>query len=277
MAKKPDDFGTIKITQEELRAKMVPKKPTPPPAPPVPPPAARETPAPRPSGPPPGAATPENPAQKPSSGTVPIYKPGAKPGKSVLERKAAEVCKEAPLSDDAKPLMTAEVTVQALVPALMEKELPADAVMVLAFTLPKREAVGWGLHCVKQIYGPTPLKPVQAVFQSVQQWLADLSEAHRRSAHDAAEAADSSTPAGCLGMAVFFSGGSIAPPTAPAVAPQPNLTHQMVAAALYLAAVFAEPEKASEKFASFIADGLKLASLVPEAPPGPPAPKPGPA
>jgi hypothetical protein len=283
MAKKRDEFGTIKLTQEDLQGKMTPKPPAPKPPVPkppeqgAPPPGATPTGTPALKPPPAGAAPPAKPGTTPTSipalqppargqtpTAMPALKPGAASAKKVAEKKAVDVCKMAELSDDAKPLLTPELTVQAFVQALQEAKLFLDAVKVLAFALPKREVIGWALHCVKPVYGPNVPKPVGTVFLAVQMWLGDQGDNHRRAAYDAAEAAGTATPAGCVGMAVFFSGGSLAPANTPPVAPAPNLTHLMVANALQMAALVSEPAKASEKLAQNVADGLKLAGIVPD-------------
>lgn len=266
MAKKRDEFGTIKLTQEELLGKITPKKVTPPP--PKPPPEPPKPPAGQ--ALPPGQSSKELPALKPppapgakTPGELPAVKPPAKPAKTVLERRASEVCAQAGLSDEAKPHLANDPTVQVLVQALQEQTLLLDALKVLAHALPRREVIGWGLHCVKQIYGPNPTKAVGAVFHATQLWLGDPNDTHRRLAFEMAEAAEPASPAGCIGLAVFFSGGSMAPMNAPAVAPAPHLTSSSVANALHLAGVLTEPEKAPEKYALFLADGLKLAAIVP--------------
>jgi hypothetical protein len=77
----------------------------------------------------------------------------------------------------------------------------------------------------------------------------------------AANEAEFSTPAGSAALAVFFSGGSIAPPDMPAVPPEPSITPNSVAGSVMLAAVLKEPEKAQEKYQLFLAEGLKIASI----------------
>ncbi len=76
----------------------------------------------------------------------------------------------------------------------------------------------------------------------------------------AAEQAGIATPAGCLGLAVFLSGGSLAPPDTP-VAPEaePQLSGRMTAAALALA-VALDPQHETEHFRAFVDSGFKMAS-----------------
>ena len=83
----------------------------------------------------------------------------------------------------------------------------------------------------------------------------DPKDEKRRAAFPAAEAAGIGTPAGCAAAAAYFSGGSLAPPDLPVVPPRRHVTGGLVAAALTLAAVIKQPEKAPEKHAAFLRTG----------------------
>jgi hypothetical protein len=74
----------------------------------------------------------------------------------------------------------------------------------------------------------------------------------------AAEAAGFRTPASWAAVAAFWSEGSLAPPDVPAVPPGDSLSAQAVTGAVMLAAVWSEPEKAPEKYATFLAQGRAL-------------------
>jgi hypothetical protein len=120
--------------------------------------------------------------------------------------------------------------------------------------LPKREAVWWACQCVRPASGAAA-----SAIQAAEAWVAEPSEARRRAAQPAAEAAGVGTPAGCAALAAFFSGGSLAPPDLTAVPPADDLTETCVAGALDLAAVQAEPEKAPERYRRFLTLGLEVA------------------
>jgi hypothetical protein len=61
-------------------------------------------------------------------------------------------------------------------------------------------------------------------------------------------------------MAVFWSGGSIAPVGANVVAPRDHLTGVAVGTCLHLAAVTTEPHLAAEKLHTFAQQGIQIAS-----------------
>jgi hypothetical protein len=141
---------------------------------------------------------------------------------------------------------------------LQKKKQHVDAVRLLAHALPKADAVRWAVGCAKGAAGDKAPLAEAAALAVVEKWLGDPAEDQRRAAMPAAEAAGLGTPAGCAALAVFFSGGSLAPPDVPVVPPGEHLTAQAAANAVILAAVGKEPEKAAGKFDWFLAEGLNL-------------------
>lgn len=83
-------------------------------------------------------------------------------------------------------------------------------------------------------------------------WAADPSDANRRAAADASE----DGPEKSLGLAIFFSGGSIAPPEVNPIPPPPHVAEKLAAGAIMLAVV-AEPEHATERYRRCIEIALK--------------------
>jgi hypothetical protein len=175
-------------------------------------------------------------------------------------RLAADVAKAVKLSDAALKLLAPALTPRqffdalAVVPALAD-----DAIRFLAMALPKREAVWWGALCVKDSL-PKPIDPVAAkAVASAEAWAKDPSEANRRNAEAAANAADYGTAAGSLAAAAFWSGGSITPPSLAPVAPKEELTGVAVAGAVLLASSVAAGGPAPAK-AKYVALGGEVAS-----------------
>jgi hypothetical protein len=180
---------------------------------------------------------------------------------------AAEVWERAGLGDAARGLRHEGLTPRQYLDRLVQGHLHADAIRFLAYTLPKREAVWWACLCVDRILGPGP-PPLAAALAVARAWVIEPSDDNRRAALPAAEAAEVGTPAGCAAAAAYFSGGSLARPELPAVAPGEHITAHLVASALMLAAVIRQPEKSVEKLASFLQLGREVASgqhLWPEA------------
>ena len=173
-------------------------------------------------------------------------------------RTAVEIAKLFALGDEPKKLLRDGLNPRQYLDVLLEKQYYVDAVRFLAHTLPKREAIWWACRCVRSVAGTSGSGPQTAALQATERWVTDPSEANRREAQDAAEAAGMGTPAGCAAMAAFWSGGSMAPPNIPVVPPGETLTAHGVAGAILLAAVVTEPQKAAEKQRKFLTQGLEV-------------------
>jgi hypothetical protein len=175
-------------------------------------------------------------------------------------RTAAEVCRQVQLPEPASRLLReGQGPMEFLEALLAHGQFPA-AVHFLAHALPRREAVWWACLCARHGHGAAQPSEASAALQSAERWAREPAEEHRRAAWPAAEAAGLGTPAGCAASAAFFSGGSLAPPSAPAVPPGEWLTARAAAGAVLLAAVGAEPAKAPDKFRTFLALGKAVAS-----------------
>ena len=176
--------------------------------------------------------------------------------------KTVTISTVAELGEEAMALVRPEMHPLDFVALLMEKALYPDAVRFIAHALPKREAVWWGWVCARRAAGDNPQPKIKAVLDATEKWIAQPSEDNRRSAMAAAQKAELGTAAGCAGLAAFFSGGSLAPPEAPVVPPGEFLSAKAVSGAVIFAAVAKEPERAPEKFKSFVAQGVEVTNRV---------------
>lgn len=177
----------------------------------------------------------------------------------IAAKTAAQVSAKAQLSEAAGPPAEGQ-SPGAFLGRLVEGNLSVDALKFLAHALPKREAVWWGACCARLGCGES-LSPVQrAALEAAERWCADPSEQRRRAAMQAAEAAKFDHPAGCVALAAFFSGGSLAPPELPAVPPGDELTARTVAGGVLLAGVVQQPEQAPAKYARFLEQGIAVAN-----------------
>jgi len=173
-------------------------------------------------------------------------------------RLAADLAKPLPLSDAAKALLTPTHTPRQFFEALAaHPPLAEDAIRFLAAALPKREAVLWGLACVRSVL-PKPSPEAAKALTLAERWAKEPSEATRRACEPAAAAAGHGTPPGCLADAAFWSGGSLSAPHLPAVPPRDDLTAIAVANAILLAAV-ADIARALETRTRFVAMGAEIA------------------
>ena len=176
--------------------------------------------------------------------------------------KTVTISTVAELGEEAMALLRPDLHPLDFVALLMEKALFPDAVRFIAHALPKREAVWWGWVCARRAAGDNPPPKIKASLDATEKWIAQPSEDNRRSAMAAAQKAEVGTAAGCAGLAAFFSGGSLAPPEAPVVPPGEFLAAKAVSGAVIFAAVATEPERAPEKFKSFVAQGVEVSNRV---------------
>ena len=175
-----------------------------------------------------------------------------------INSRTVAIATVAELGEEAMALLRPDLHPLDFVALLMEKALFPDAVRFVAHALPKREAVWWGWVCARRAAGENPQPKIKAALDATERWIAQPNEDNRRLAMAAAEKAELGTAAGCAGLAAFFSGGSLAPPEAPVVPPGEFLTAKAVSGAVIFAAVDQEPEKAPEKFRSFVAQGVEV-------------------
>jgi hypothetical protein len=171
-------------------------------------------------------------------------------------RVASDVARPLSLSDKAVQLLTPTLSPRQFFESLVAVPLLDDAIRFLAAALPKREAVGWAVLCVKDAL-PKPLEPSAAKALGVAEaWVKDPSEAHRQAAGAAADAAGYGTATGCLAAAAFWSGGSLTPPHLAPVPPRDDLTGTAVTGAILLASASAisGPEPAKAKFVAMGGD-----------------------
>jgi hypothetical protein len=173
---------------------------------------------------------------------------------------AQDVCARFDLSDEARALTRSGQTPAQCLDALMDKQLFPDAIRFLAHGLPKREAVWWACYCAKTAAGSTLPAPESAAVQRAERWVADPSEENRTALMPAAEAAKIGTPAGCAALAAFLSGGSMGPANVAAIPPAETLTGTAVAGAVMIAVVVKEPQKAAEKYRTFLSRGIEIAN-----------------
>jgi hypothetical protein len=167
----------------------------------------------------------------------------------------------AEVGEEARELAAPAADARSFAESLVRAGHHVDAVRLLAHLLPRRESVLWAWACAKKSGLPaTP--PTAASLAATEKWIAQPNDENRRAAMAAAQEADTATPAGAAGLAAFLSGGSLAPPPAPAVPPAEWLAAKAVAASVMLSAISVEPEKAGAKYSEFLMMGFEVAQRI---------------
>lgn len=133
-----------------------------------------------------------------------------------------------------------------------------EAAMFLGQALPRFEAVAWAARSVRDLAPVAPNTPDGDALKAALLWLQDPSEHRRRAAFDAAQQASDASPQRLCALAVFFSGGSMAPENLQPVPPPKDVAGKFAASAVLLAATAASER--GEALAGAFALGDELAS-----------------
>lgn len=150
-----------------------------------------------------------------------------------------------------KPAMTHcndEISPSKYVDLLENEKLFKDAVLFLAHGLPIQIGVHWGHKCCSELISPEAAEKNERAMKAVEAWLKEPSDENRRAANEAAKSDDETTAADVLGMAVFMSGGSITPPSAPATQPPPYLAQKLTAQAISIAVLSEKPKEKEARY-----------------------------
>lgn len=177
--------------------------------------------------------------------------------------RASEAVAGLALSDDAAPLLKAGAggTPAALIAALISAGLAVDAIRVLAMALPRREAAWWACLAARDAL-PAASNPAAetAALAAAENWVFKPSEEHRRACFAPAQALEFATPAAYAAMAVFWSGGSLAPPDAPVVIPPGDTLTGTAAAAAALLAAAREPAAIKAHYEALLRQAVDIAN-----------------
>ncbi len=113
-----------------------------------------------------------------------------------------------------------------------------QAALFIASALPRLEAITWVAKALPQPLEDNPdFRGRRQLRDMVQRWIDDPDDESRRAIFALAENADTEWPETLLGLAVYFSGGSIAPDDLAPVLPEPEIAAHLAAAALQSAAI----------------------------------------
>jgi len=131
---------------------------------------------------------------------------------------------------------------QAFYEALIKSGRLVQAAQFLGLALPRWEAVAWAARAVRDQRADAQRKPAEVeALKRALLWVQDPSEARRRAAFDAAEAAPTTSPERLAALAAYFSGGPVTPNDCEPIQ-APHHAAGKLAAGAVLAAVFSGPE-----------------------------------
>jgi hypothetical protein len=172
--------------------------------------------------------------------------------------RAADLCKYFTLGDEAKSALTPEMSPDDFLKLAVEKEWYTDAVQFLAHYLPKRQAVFWAMSCIRQVE-PEPAPQAEAALKSAETWVADPSDDNRKATLNAANDADTGTPAGATALAAYYSDGLPATPDPKINAKAYFMTAKLTCGAVLLAAT-SDREQVVPRLEAFVNRGVEIAA-----------------
>jgi hypothetical protein len=163
------------------------------------------------------------------------------------------------LSGPALALVQEDSTPAAYLDSLEKHALFQDAVQFLAHKLAVDSGIKWACTCVRELQAPEQQK--DEPLEAAEQWIKTPGDKTRWAAKEAADEAKTTGPGNLAAMAVFLSGGSLAPEPAPATMPPPYSAQKMIAGTVLVAVVGHEPQKAAERYKRALAMGKELDQL----------------
>ena len=131
-----------------------------------------------------------------------------------------------------------------------------DAISFLGLALPRYEAIVWASQVMMRLgHAERDLDNMRA-FEVAQQWIRDPSEKLRRQAFALADAMGDNTAEKLLLLAIYFSGGSIAPEDLQPVHPKEDITGHLTSTAVKLTVLNAADAGAAMREALAMGEAL---------------------
>ena len=166
-----------------------------------------------------------------------------------------EISEAAHLSAGAFALLREDSTPETFVGALEKQELYEDAVNFQAHKLSSSDGVKWALACIRELESPEQKAKKSASLEAADRWVLAPGDSTRWAAKEAADKSADTTPADILAIAIFMSGGSIAPRESPEVQPPPYSAQKLISGSVRVTVLTHEPQHAVERYKRALALG----------------------
>lgn len=173
---------------------------------------------------------------------------------------ASTVSSKVELSDEAKLGLTNHTTVVSFIGFLVENHLYLDAIKLLSQGLPVRESIWWAYICVSEVEKEKTNPDTRHALSIIETWVYQPEESNRRAAEEIAKKLEFKTPASWVAMAIFWSGGSIAPANNPEVLIPSHYVGKAIVGAMMLAAASANSEDLQENYKRYLLSGINIAN-----------------
>lgn len=173
---------------------------------------------------------------------------------------AAELAEQAGLRGTAVELLAPDMGPEAYVARLREEKLWTDAVAVLAWGLPIREAVGWACLCDRSTSEEGEDPRHDALLAATERYVYEPSDRTRQAALEMAQAEPDQSSGQLLAMAAGFSGGTVQPSGSPPVRVPTDTIPSMIAGAVMIAATRIEPREIGATYERFLERAAEIAA-----------------
>lgn len=183
----------------------------------------------------------------------------AKPFRKVVDATAADICARVDLSPEARAFLLPTLSPQGYLSLLVDAEQIGDAIRFLAFALPMREGVWWACVTARNTLADPSVTEVRCLEEATA-WVYEPDEKRRRSCMAVAESANFEGAAAYAALAVFWSGGSMAPEGMPEVLPDPKLGPIGVGASVLLSITSGDARRLKERFDAAMRRGVDIAN-----------------
>jgi len=178
------------------------------------------------------------------------------PDPSKQSSETAAIAGRFQLTKPAAALLTPELSPGEFAVTLMEHGEFNDAIQFIAHALSPRDGVWWACQCARQSMSAETPREEEAAVVAAERWVTELTDEARRDAFLAANKAGVGTAAGSVGLAVFHTGGSLAPPDMSPVLPGEFAFAPLVAGSVMLATLHPDSAKRTELTKSYIQQGV---------------------
>lgn len=149
----------------------------------------------------------------------------------VMWSAARQIAEEANLPKSIWP--DEDVKPQAFFESLRERNESMMALSYAAAALPKLEAIDWALHALPKLDQDDPDFARRSLLRDAAfRWVGEPDDENRRAMYELADASSSEWPETVIGLAIFFSGGSIAPEENAPVTADANICSGLLGGAL---------------------------------------------
>jgi hypothetical protein len=170
-----------------------------------------------------------------------------------------EICARVDLSPEARAFLLPTLSPQGFLALLAEAELVGDGIRFMAFAMPVREAIWWA--CVTAHATAPQQTPLETrCIESAVAWVYGPGEAQRRACFALAEEAEFQGAAAYAALAVFWSGGSLAPEGMPDAPADPKLGPIGVGASVLLSITRGDPLALTTRFEEAIMRAINIAN-----------------